>query len=167
MPAILFFLVAAAASAEELSFAVRHPGGAPLDGRLLLLISKDPTNEPRFQILPGPNSQLAFGIDVDGWKPGEDAIFDAAVPGYPVDSLREMLVTNYHQQFGRIVTEKLLTYALGRGFEYGDMPLVRSIVKDAQRANYRFSSIILGIVNSPAFQMNMKTADPSEQRAAR
>jgi mono/diheme cytochrome c family protein len=84
-----------------------------------------------------------------------------------VDSLREMLVTNYHQQFGRIVTEKLLTYALGRGFEYGDMPLVRSIVKDAERAKYRFSSIILGIVNSPAFQMNMKTADSGEQRAAR
>jgi hypothetical protein len=84
-----------------------------------------------------------------------------------VDSLREMLVTNYHQQFGRIVTEKLLTYALGRGFEYGDMPLVRSIVKDAERAKYRFSSIILGIVNSPAFQMNMKTADPGGQRAAR
>jgi mono/diheme cytochrome c family protein len=84
-----------------------------------------------------------------------------------VDSLREMLVSNYHQQFGRIVTEKLLTYALGRGFEYGDMSLVRSIVKDAERSNYRFSSIILGIVNSPAFQMNMKTADPGEQRAAR
>jgi hypothetical protein len=47
------------------------------------------------------------------------------------------------------------------------MPLVRSIVKDAERAKYRFSSIILGIVNSPVFQMNMKTADPGEQRAAR
>jgi mono/diheme cytochrome c family protein len=83
-----------------------------------------------------------------------------------VDSLRNMLV-GYHRQFGRVVTEKLLTYALGRGIEYGDMPLVRSIVKDAERSKYRFSSIILGIVKSPAFQMNMKTADPTEQKAAR
>jgi mono/diheme cytochrome c family protein len=83
-----------------------------------------------------------------------------------VDSLRNMLVA-YHRQFGRVVTEKLLTYALGRGVEYGDMPLVRSIVKDAERSKYRFSSIILGIVKSPAFQMNMKTADPTEQKAAR
>jgi hypothetical protein len=84
-----------------------------------------------------------------------------------VDSLRDMLVTNYHRQFGRVVTEKLLTYSLGRGVEYGDMPLVRSIVKDAEASKYRFSSIILGIVKSPAFQMNMKSADQTEQRAAR
>jgi hypothetical protein len=84
-----------------------------------------------------------------------------------VDSLRDMLVTNYHRQFGRVVAEKLLTYSLGRGVEYGDMPLVRKIVKDAEASSYRFSSIILGIVKSPAFQMNMKSADQSEQRAAR
>jgi mono/diheme cytochrome c family protein len=84
-----------------------------------------------------------------------------------VDSLRDMLVTNYHRQFGRVVAEKLLTYSLGRGVEYGDMPLVRSIVKDAEANKYRFSSIILGIVKSPAFQMNMKSADQTEQRAAR
>jgi hypothetical protein len=84
-----------------------------------------------------------------------------------VDSLRDMLVTNYHRQFGRVVAEKLLTYSLGRGVEYGDMPLVRKIVKDAEASSYRFSSIILGIVKSPAFQMNMKSADQPEQRAAR
>ena len=47
------------------------------------------------------------------------------------------------------------------------MPLVRSIVKESEAAKYRFSSIILGIVKSPAFQMNMKTANPTEQQAAR
>ena len=83
-----------------------------------------------------------------------------------VDSLRDALV-RHQDQFARVVTEKLLTYGLGRGVEHGDMPLVRSIVRDAAASNYRFSSIIFGIVKSPAFQMNMKTADHSEQRAAR
>jgi hypothetical protein len=82
-----------------------------------------------------------------------------------VDSLRDVLV-RYQSQFARVVAEKLLTYSLGRGVEYGDMPLVRSIVRDAEGTQYRFSSIILGIVKSPAFQMNMK-ADSPERRAAR
>jgi hypothetical protein len=62
------------------------------------------------------------------------------------------------------VVEKLLTYALGRGVEYQDMPLVRSIVRDGATDKYRFSSIVLAIVKSPAFQMNMKTV---ETRASR
>jgi hypothetical protein len=47
------------------------------------------------------------------------------------------------------------------------MPLVRSIVKDAEASKFRFSSVIFGIVKSPAFQMNMKTTEPTEQRATR
>ena len=47
------------------------------------------------------------------------------------------------------------------------MPLVRSIVKDSEATKYRFSSMIFGIVKSPAFQMNMKTANSTEQQAAR
>ena len=96
----------------------------------------------------------ASGVLVDGTK----------LTG--VDSLRDFMV-KYQSQFARVVTEKLLTYGLGRGVESGDMPLVRSIVKDAEANKYRFSSVVLGIVKSPAFQMNMKTADHTEQRAAR
>jgi hypothetical protein len=96
--AILFCLCATAASAEELRFAVRYPTGGPFDGRLLLLISKDPENEPRFQIVPGPKTQVAFGIDVEGWKPGEEAFFDGSVPGYPIDSLREIPKGRYRVQ---------------------------------------------------------------------
>src|SRR5260370_958440 len=59
-------------------------------------------------------------------------------------------------QVFRGVTEKLLNYALGRGDESTDMPLVRSIVHNAERNNYRFSSIVLGIVKSDAFEMNQK-----------
>ena len=54
----------------------------------------------------------------------------------------------------RTVTEKLLTYALGRGVEYQDMPVVRAIVKEAARNDYRFSSLLMGIVRSDPFQMN-------------
>jgi hypothetical protein len=63
------------------------------------------------------------------------------------------------------VTEKLLTYALGRGVEYQDMPLVRKIVHDSAPDNYRFSSLVMSIVTSPSFQMNMKEA--GTERAAR
>ena len=51
------------------------------------------------------------------------------------------------------MTEKLLTYALGRGLEPYDMPVVRAIARDAARQNYRFSSLISGVVRSTPFQM--------------
>jgi uncharacterized protein YceH (UPF0502 family) len=49
-----------------------------------------------------------------------------------------------------------MIYALGRGVQYYDMPIVRSIVRDAGRNNNKFSSLIVGIVKSAPFQMNMK-----------
>ena len=57
------------------------------------------------------------------------------------------------EQFVQTMTEKLMTYALGRSVEYYDMPAVRQIVRDAARDNYRFSSIVMGIVKSAPFQM--------------
>jgi hypothetical protein len=87
---------------------------------------------------------------------------DAAVvlwDGTPVDgpvALREVLL-EYSPQFVRMLTEKMLTYALGRGFEYYDMPVIRSIVHDAEQDNYRFSSLVLGIVSSPPFQMRTRS----------
>jgi hypothetical protein len=80
------------------------------------------------------------------------------VDGTPIDgvvSLRQALV-RYSPQFARTVTEKLLTYALGRGVEYDDMPMVRSIVRDAARNDFRFSTVVLEIVRSMPFQMNRK-----------
>jgi hypothetical protein len=55
--------------------------------------------------------------------------------------------------FVGVITEKMLTYALGRGLEYYDMPAVRKIVSDAQASDYRFSSIVLGVARSVPFQM--------------
>jgi mono/diheme cytochrome c family protein len=81
--------------------------------------------------------------------------------GQPVDGpsgLRNALM-RYSPQFVRVVTEKLMTYGLGRGVEYYDMPVLRSIVRDASKNNYRFSSIVLGIVKSAPFQMRIKTEE--------
>lgn len=58
-------------------------------------------------------------------------------------------------QFVQTFTEKLMTYALGRGVEYYDMPNVRKIVRDAARDDHRFSSVVRGIVNAPEFQSSM------------
>jgi len=72
-----------------------------------------------------------------------------------IADLRRALV-KYSPEFIRVVTEKLLIYALGRGTEYYDMPLVRSIVHAAAKDNYRFSSLVIGVVKSQPFQMNQK-----------
>ena len=72
-----------------------------------------------------------------------------------VQGMREALL-RYSPQFVRVVTEKLYIYALGRGTEYFDMPLIRSIVRDSESKSYRFSSLILGIVKSEPFQVNQK-----------
>jgi hypothetical protein len=61
----------------------------------------------------------------------------------------------------------LLTYALGRGLAYYDMPTVRAIVRDAASEDYRFSSLVLGIVNSTPFQRRTKVAQDIENPALR
>jgi hypothetical protein len=91
------------------------------------------------------------------------------VDGTEVDgpaTLRALLL-KYSDAYVRNVTEKLLTYALGRGVEYHDMPLVRKIVRDSAPSNYRFSSLVMSIVTSAPFQMNMKIDEAAAQRAAR
>ena len=58
----------------------------------------------------------------------------------------------------RSFTENLMTYALGRPVEYYDMPAVRAIVRDAGKNGNRFSSFVLGVVNSAAFRMSKRAA---------
>jgi hypothetical protein len=89
------------------------------------------------------------------------SVIDAAAQFYdgtPINGpsgLREALL-KYSPQFVRMLTEKLMTYGLGRGVEFSDMPVVRSIVRDAGAHNNRFSAIVLGIVKSAPFQMRVK-----------
>jgi len=84
-------------------------------------------------------------VDASGALPG-GAAFDG------VSGLRAALLRR-PDVFVSTMTEKLMTYALGRGLEYYDAPAVRSIVRHARADDYRFSSLVLGIVDSPAFQM--------------
>ncbi len=82
----------------------------------------------------------ASGVLADGTKVSGVADLRAALLSRP-------------NVFAGTMTEKLLTYALGRGLEYYDMPAVRAVTRQAAQNNYRFSSLILGIVESTPFQM--------------
>ncbi len=87
--------------APKLRFAVSYPTGLatqPLDGRLLLMLSKDGSAEPRFQINDGAKGQQIFGIDVEGMAAGEAAIIDGQVFGYPRASLGEVETGDYWVQ---------------------------------------------------------------------
>jgi len=81
----------------EVSFP-RSRSAAPLDGRLLVLVSKDSTAEPRFQISSGTETQQAFGIDVDALAPGAVAIVDSRAVGYPLDRINQIPSGRYRVQ---------------------------------------------------------------------
>jgi mono/diheme cytochrome c family protein len=110
-------------------------------------------------------------FDADGkWRTkqgGEGGVpIDASVALYdgqkvvgPV-GLRQWLL-RYSPQFVAMFTEKMMTYALGRGVEYPDMPVIRSIVRDATKEYNRFSAVVMGIVKSPQFQMRVKDGSPA------
>ncbi len=91
-------------------------------------------------------------------------LFEGTRVNGPVE-LRKMLVAR-PETFVGVMTEKLLTYALGRGLDASDMPAVRKIVRDAAANGFRFSSLVNGVVNSPPFQMKIKKATASETAVA-
>jgi hypothetical protein len=83
------------------NFSVSFPkerSAVALDGRLLLLLSTDPSAEPRMQITEGPDTQMVFGMDVEGMQPGQSVAVDAAAFGYPVRSLAEVKPGEYYVQ---------------------------------------------------------------------
>jgi mono/diheme cytochrome c family protein len=94
-----------------------------------------------------PTGMLANGTKIDG-----------------VASLRGVLMQN-SEQFVRVMAEKLLTYALGRGLENRDMPLVRSVVRGAAGGDYRFSALVLGVVRSQPFENNVKGGEVTQLTA--
>ncbi len=91
--------------------------------------------------------------DTEAGKPIDTSgVLPDGTPFQGPAGLREVLLSR-RQEFVLNVTEKLLTYALGRGVEYYDAPTVRSIMQEAAPGDYRWSSLILGIVKSEPFQM--------------
>jgi hypothetical protein len=112
----------------------------------------DGTGAWRVKDGPAPidsSSQLADGTTVRG----------------PV-GLRESLL-RHPEAFAGTLIEKLMTYATGRGLEYYDMPAVRTVAREAAADNYRFASLILGVVNSVPFQMRLKPAPEPVGKAGR
>ena len=84
-------------------------------------------------------------------------LWDGTKVNGPVE-LRQALL-RYSPQFVRMITEKLMTFGLGRGVEYEDMPVIRSIVRDADKNDDRFLSILMGIIKSAPFQMRTKEVE--------
>ena len=114
----------------------------------------DAVGQWRTREVGGPidaHGQLADGRQIDG-----------------AAALREA-VTSDPEQFARVFTAKLMTYALGRGVDTYDMPTVRKIVRDAAPEHYKFGAIVNGIVNSPAFRTRraQSPAAPSPATVAR
>ncbi len=88
-------------------------------------------------------------------------LVDGTAVNGPSD-LRKALLSR-PEQFAQTFTEKLTMYGLGRGIEAFDMPSIRKIVKDAKRDNFKFSSIVMGIVSTPAFQSSVVESNNVEQ----
>jgi hypothetical protein len=80
--------------------------------------------------------------------------------------VRNWLAAKYSKQFVAVSAEKLLTYGLGRGLDYRDMPLVRALARDAGRSENRFSALVLGVVKSQPFQMNTRSAPAATATAS-
>jgi hypothetical protein len=95
----LTLMFVGAASAQTIT--VRFPAersDKPLDGRMLLLLSNDPSEEPRMQIDDTPKSQMVFGVTVDGWKPGAPLTVGENAQGYPRASLKDVPAGDYTVQ---------------------------------------------------------------------
>jgi hypothetical protein len=96
------------------------------------------------------HTEAGTAVDASGSLP-DGSTFDGMA------GLRSALLKR-PELFVSTVTERLLTYALGRGLDYYDAPAVRAIAQDARGKDYRFSSLVLGVVNSRPFQMRMASA---------
>ncbi len=98
----IFIAVCSAFSGyAQFGFSIKLPADVKdpfLDGRLLLLISKDSTTEPRFGIADGFKSAQVTGIDVENWKPGGEQVIDTRAFGYPLESLGELKPGRYRVQ---------------------------------------------------------------------
>ena len=108
----------------------------------------------------------SFGLALEHFEPtGQWRIADNDVPvdaatvlydGTPMNGLDDLVqaLLKHQDTFLRVFTQNLMAYALGRDVQFFDMPAVRSIVARAEANGNRFSSYVLGIVNSDAFRTN-------------
>jgi len=117
---------------------------------------------------------LGFSLDnfdaIGQWRTKEAGLpIDASgqlADGTKINGIADLraALLKHPERFVATMTEKLMTYALGRGLEYFDMPVVRGIDRDAGQNDYRFSSIVMGIVKSTEFQMKRSHEAITEAR---
>jgi len=155
----------------DTNLAENKPGAAPTSIReRLAQHRKNPSCSSCHSVI----DPLGFALEnfdvIGGWRTIDESgkAVDAAgttAGGAKVEGLAGLraLLLDQPEQFPRTVTEKLLAYALGRRLEYYDRPAVRTIVRDAAAHGYRWSSIIMGIVESPAFLMRASHTASSSQ----
>ena len=71
------------------------------------------------------------------------------------------VLASHGDQFAKTITQKLMTYAVGRPIDYRDMPTIRRISRDAAAKNYTFESIVMGVVKSDAFRKRAPSPLPA------
>ena len=120
---------------------------------------KNPACSGCHKLMDPPGFSLENFDAVGRWRQAEDGTAVDASGGLPdgakftgVAGLEKALLTR-PELFATTITEKLLTYSLGRGVEFSDAPAVRQIVRQTQKSDFRFSSFIQGIAGSPSFQL--------------
>jgi mono/diheme cytochrome c family protein len=150
----------------DTNLAETKPGQVPASIReRLAQHRKDPSCASCHSVI----DPLGFALEnfdaIGGWRTLDESgrpvdAGGATVSGEKVEGLSGLRAALLEQpdRFPRTVTEKLLAYALGRRLEYYDRPAVRQIVRDAAADDYRWSSLILGIVKSPPFLMRARQA---------
>src|SRR5229473_6845294 len=101
LPFLLLIALLAASAPAGAQITVSFPASVsskPLDGRVLLLLSTDPSAEPRMQINDTPRSQIVFGTTVDGMAPGQAVTITASAAGFPIQSLSDVPPGDYFVQ---------------------------------------------------------------------
>jgi hypothetical protein len=126
---------------------------------------RDPVCSSCHSMLDPPGFALENFDAIGGWRTIDESgrpvdASGSTVSGAAINGLTGLraLLLDPADRFPRTVTEKLLAYAIGRRLDYYDRPAVRKIVRGAAGSDYRWSSLVLGIVNSPAFLMRATVA---------
>ena len=154
---VVFTSLSARPAPSQTRFSVFFPkerSALPLDGRVLLIISMDSTREPRFQVNDGPNTQQIFGINVDGLKPGEEAIVDQKVLGFPRKTLLEIPRGEYWVQ---ALLHKYETFHRADGHTV-KLPMDRGEGQQWNRAPGNLYSVCKKVLIDPARSQSIPVA---------
>ena len=110
---LFLFLLCSHAFAQTFRITIDNKlNQSALDGRLLLLMSKNNRDEPRFQVGDGAKTQLVFGVDIENWQPGTSQLMDVQAIGYPIERLKEVPAGDYYVQ---VLMHKYETFHLKAG----------------------------------------------------